>query len=417
MRRSPLLVIFLTVFLDLLGFGIIIPILPYIAERFGASPVVITLLMASYSLMQVIFAPIWGRLSDRIGRRPVILVSLAVSTTGFLLLGLAPNLLLIFTARILAGIGNANISTAQAYIADVTGPEERARGMGLLGMAFGLGFVFGPAVGGYLGSIMIALPAFAAAGLTLIDLVLAAFVLEEPPRHRVGNEAGARRHPLSWGELSRAGSRAGIGRLLVLFFVTTFAFALLESTFALFIEHRWHGPEQGFAEIAAGADRSDAHRAAARQTGALLFAIGLVAAAVQGGLIGRLSRRFGERRLILVGLLLQALGMLAMPLAGSIGMLYPVGALIAVGNGLMTPSLQSLLSKLAPADEQGSTLGLGQSLSSLARVVGPLTGGALFQFVGMGAPFSVGGWVLVVAVFYALRIGRESRGTRAASEA
>src|SRR5688572_16346683 len=187
MRRSPLFVIFFTVFLDLLGFGLIIPILPYYAERFGATPSVITLIMASYSLMQFLFAPVWGRLSDRVGRRPIILMSLAVSTTGYLLLGFASSLTHVFLARILAGIGNANLPTAQAYIADVTRPEERARGMGLVGMAFGLGFVFGPAFGGFLGSLWIPLPAFVAAGLTALDLALAAVVLREPARRALGH--------------------------------------------------------------------------------------------------------------------------------------------------------------------------------------------------------------------------------------
>jgi MFS family permease len=408
MRRSPLAVIFLTVFLDLFGFGIIIPILPYIAERYGATPIVVTVLMASYSLMQVLFAPLWGKLSDRVGRRPIILSSLGVSTVGFLLLGLSDSLVLVFAARILAGIGNANIGTAQAYVADVTGPEQRARGMGLIGMAFGLGFVFGPAVGGFLGGIAIPLPAYAAAALTALDLLLALVILHEPGRHRTGDEAGGRRHPLALGALLAAARRPGIGRLLVLFFVATFAFAIMESIFALFIEHRW------FATAMATAPEL-AHRAAARQTGALLFTVGIVAAVVQGGLIGRLSRLFGERRLVISGMAIQAVGFVLMPMAGRLGLLYPIGGLMAVGNGLMQPSLQSLLSRRTTADRQGSTLGLGQSLSSLARVVGPLAGGVLFQYAGIGSPLVAAGAVMAVATLIALGLGRDPVAADAAA--
>jgi MFS family permease len=407
MRSKPLLVIFFTVFLDLLGFGIIIPILPYYAERFGASPALITLLMASYSLMQFLFAPVWGRLSDRLGRRPIILLSLAVSTGGYVLLGLASSLTLVFVARILAGIGNANIPTAQAYVADVTKPEERARGMGLVGMAFGLGFVFGPALGGLLGGIAMHLPAFAAAALTALDLLLAIIILREP-RERGLSQAGQRGLGANVRAFIVAIERPNMAILFALFFLATFAFAQLESTFSLYIEHRFTlhqsvlGPPAPVA-ISTPHD-GDTQRAAARATGGALFVVGIVSAIVQGGLIGRLARRFGEEPLVKTGLLLLALGLAIFPLAPTIALLYPACVVIAAGSGILGPSLQSLLSRNAPADEQGGTLGLGQSLASLARVLGPVLGGNLFEHVGLGAPYWIGGLLMLGAATLTLRL-------------
>lgn len=402
MRRSPLFVIFLTVFLDLLGFGLIIPILPYYAERFGASPSVITLIMASYSLMQFLFAPVWGRLSDRIGRRPIILMSLTMSTIGYALLGFASSLTHVFAARILAGIGNANLPTAQAYVADVTRPEERARGMGLVGMAFGLGFVFGPAFGGFLGSVAIALPAFVAAGLTAFDVILAAFVLKEPERRDVGHG----RLPLRLSTLIEASRRPNIGLLLALFFFATFAFAQLESTFSLYIEHRFtlnEAPASG--SNTHGVAIPDAtHQSAARATGAALAVVGIVSAIVQGGLIGKLTRRYGEKRLARVGLLLLAVGMAALPGAPTLPLLFPICAVVAVGSALLHPSLAALLSRSAGAHEQGSILGLGQSLSSLARVAGPMLSGVLFQHVGLGAPYWTGGALMLFSALLSLNL-------------
>jgi MFS transporter, DHA1 family, tetracycline resistance protein len=402
MRRSPLFVIFLTVFLDLLGFGLIIPILPYYAERFGATPSVITLIMASYSLMQFLFAPLWGRLSDRIGRRPIILLSLAVSTVGYTLLGFAGSLTHVFAARILAGIGNANLPTAQAYVADVTKPEERARGMGLVGMAFGLGFVFGPAFGGFLGSVWIPLPAFLAAGLTAIDLVLAAFVLKEPERHAKGQGRPA----LSLSALIEASRRPNIGLLLALFFFATFAFAQLESTFSLYIEHRFTLREAAShgAVTTGGAIPDATHQSAARATCEALAVIGIVSAAIQGGLIGKLSRRFGEKGLARAGLFLLACGLALFPGAPTLRLLFPICAVIAVGSALLHPSLAALLSRSAGAHEQGQTLGLGQSLSSLARVMGPMLGGLLFQHVGLGAPYWTGSALMLLSLFLSLNL-------------
>jgi MFS family permease len=402
MRRSPLFVIFLTVFLDLLGFGLIIPILPYYAERFGASPSVITLIMASYSLMQFLFAPLWGRLSDRIGRRPIILLSLLVSTIGYTLLGFAGSLAHVFAARILAGIGNANLPTAQAYVADVTRPEERARGMGLVGMAFGLGFVFGPAFGGFLGSVWIPLPAFVAAGLTAFDLFLAALVLKEPERHSTGHG----RQPFHMKELIAASRRPNIGLLLGLFFLATFAFAQLESTFSLYIEHRFTLSEPAIqGSVQNGKAIADTtHQAAARATGAALAVIGIVSAVIQGGLIGRLSRRFGEKFLARAGLLLLAIGLAIFPGAPTLRLLFPICAVIAVGSALLHPSLVTLLSRSAGAHEQGGILGLGQSLSSLARVLGPMLGGMLFQHVGLGAPYWTGAALMLLAALLSLNL-------------
>ena len=381
--------IFLTVFIDLLGFGLVMPLLPRYAASMHATPMQIGLLGAAYSGMQFIFVPVWGRLSDRVGRRPVLLGSIVATIGSMLILGFAGSLVWLFIARIFGGIATANIATAQAYIADTTTRETRARGMGLIGMAFGLGFILGPFFGGILSSFSLGLPAKVAAALGVINLVWAWRVLPESlsPAVRARN-AGQRsgfRLGLDLDLLRKTMTIPGLGITIVLFFVVVSSFSNLEQTFSLYCNDEFHLD--------------------ARQTGYLLGVVGLVGAVVQGGLIGRLNKRFGEIRLIRTGTALQGVGMVMIALAAGhrLGALYGAIVVLAFGNGLTNPSLSSLASKRAPAEMQGGALGVMQSMGALARVIGPTWGGFVYG-IGHRAPYVTaalglaGAWVLAMSL-------------------
>jgi len=356
MKRSPLVVIFTTVFIDLVGFGIVIPVLPFYAEgsRFGATPRTVGLLFASYSVMQLIFAPILGRLSDKHGRRPVLLVSIIGTGIGFLILGFATTLWMLFVGRILDGITGGNISTAQAYIADITTKEDRAKGMGLIGAAFGLGFVFGPAIGGILSHWGIAVPFLFAAALCFANALLLYFTLPETvtPDHPARNSAAGGR---GLAQLIKSLQDPQLGYVLMIYFLFIVAFSIMTTSFSLFTMFRF------------GYD--------AQHTGYLFAYVGILAVIVQGGLIGRLVKRFGELWLVIVGAFLFAGSLFAVPFvgpeAGGLLALLIGGGLFSIGNSLSAPSLTSLASKSVGAGEQGSVLGVTQSVASLARAVGP----------------------------------------------
>lgn len=371
--------IWLTVFIDLVGFGIIIPILPLYAERQGATPFQIGALLASYSLMQFIFAPILGSLSDRVGRKPVLALSLLGTAVASVTLGLAsslPNgLWLLFVARTIDGITGANLSTAQAYVADVTTPEKRAKGLGLLGMAFGLGFVLGPAIGGTLASVDIALPFYFVAALALGNSILMLFRLPEPKQH----QSFAVHAKSRFSRVADAMRSPATRLLLIITLLGTLAFAMMESTLALLLKDRF-----GYGEAEAG----------------YVFAfIGVVIAAVQGGLISRLVARFGERPLLVAGsaILAIALALLGAPLPASLAILLVSVSLLAAGSGVQTPALSSLVSRHAPSAAQGTSLGINQSMSALGRIVGPLAGGFCYS-VGHPVPYYVGAGLMAVVV-------------------
>ena len=355
MKRSPLLVIFITVFIDLVGFGIVIPVLPFYAEgtKFGATPSQVGLLFASYSVMQLVFAPVLGRLSDKYGRRPVLLVSLLGTALGFLILGFATTLWMLFVGRIIDGISGGNISTAQAYIADVTTKENRAKGMGLIGAAFGLGFVFGPAIGGILSRWGINVPFMFAGGLAFANAILLFFALPETvtPDHPARVSAASGR---GWSQLFAALREPALATVLTIYFLGIVAFSIMTASFSLFMMFRL------------GYD--------AFHNGWVFAFVGVISAIIQGGLIGRLVKKFGEPPLVIAGAVLFTASLVVVPLVkpstGLITILV-IGAATSIGQALSAPTLSSLASKSASAAEQGSVLGVMQSVASLARAVGP----------------------------------------------
>ncbi|MGA8399027.1 MAG: MFS transporter [Stellaceae bacterium] len=370
-------VLFLIVLIDLIGFGLVIPLLPFYGERFSASPQEVTVLMATYSLAQMLTAPVWGRLSDRVGRRPVLMISMAAAALAYLWLGLADAMWMLFAARALGGACAGNIAAANAYIADVTTPENRARGMGMIGAAFGLGFIIGPALGGVVAGNNLATadlrsPGLIACGLSLVAFLGVLFVLKESlaqgraPRPRKGRIAALR----------DALARKTLARLLLIFFLAILAFGGMEAVFALWAmaQFGW-GPEQ---------------------IGYIFSYVGVLSALMQGGLIGRLTTRFGEEKLLVSGLSLIALGLVAIPLAHDLAMVIVAASFLALGMGAMQPSLNSLISRRSGVEEQGEVMGVAQSIASLSRVLGPLLAGALFAGLGRDAPF-LAGMALVVA--------------------
>ncbi|HEY9404312.1 MAG TPA: MFS transporter [Pyrinomonadaceae bacterium] len=354
MKRSPLLVIFVTVFIDLVGFGIVIPVLPYYVEgtKFNATPRTVGILFASYSVMQLIFSPVLGRLSDRYGRRPILFFSLLGTSLGFFILGFATTLWMLFLGRIIDGITGGNISTAQAYIADITTPENRAKSMGLIGAAFGLGFTFGPAIGGILSQWGIGVPFFFAGGLALANAILLYFTLPETvtPDHPARVSAATGR----WSQLADAVRQPRLAYVLAIYFLFVVAFSIMTTAFALFTMYRF------------GYD--------AEHNGYFFMYVGIIGALIQGGLIGRLVKTFGEMPLVIAGALLFTASLFVMPLTGpqtGLGLLLLVGGAFAIGNSLATPSLQTLASRSAGRGEQGGVLGVTQSVASLARTIGP----------------------------------------------
>jgi DHA1 family tetracycline resistance protein-like MFS transporter len=380
---SPLVIIFVTVFIDLLGFGIIIPLLPFYAESFGATALAIGLLGTSFSLMQFLFSPIWGRWSDRIGRKPIILIGLLGSCLSYVTMALATSLTLLFVARIVGGIAGANIPTAQAYIADITTPEDRARGMGLVGAAFGLGFIFGPAIGGLLSRFSPETPMWFAAALCFANFVAAWFLL---PESRVVNAATKTMGRME--AFRHAMGNPTLLLILALYFIVTMAFSAFEATFALFTEARF-----GYTAASIG----------------LLFTfIGFIIALIQGVLIARVVKRVGERKIIPIAIAAIAISIGLLPFVWSVPTLLVALGLLAMGMGFNNPSLSSMVSKLSHEDDQGGTLGLASSLSSLGRVVGPAWGGYMYDAFGMTTPYLSAAGLMFVACLVSL-VGLRSR--------
>ncbi|MBS1260764.1 MAG: Tetracycline resistance protein, class C [Calditrichaeota bacterium] len=381
MQRSPLAIILSTVFIALIGFGIVIPLMPVYGERFGASGFEVGALVMTYSLMQFLLAPIAGRISDRIGRRPVLISALFLTSGSYVLFGLADSLPMLFASRLLAGVGGADITVAQAYIADVTPPHKRARGMGLFGAAFGVGFVIGPSLTALTFELHEGLPSFIAAGLAGATAIWALFMLPEPERHAERRSRTLK--PGAW--LTKV-----VGVLMSFQFVTVFTQALLQSMLVLFTVERLGWNE--------------------KNNGLFLSMIGGISALIQGGLIGRLAAKFGERNLARVGLLLMGLGMFAFSRVGPLAYLYAGGVINAIGFALTLPSLSSLASREAPPGRQGRVLGSFQSMGSLARIFGPLAGGLLYDLLNPNAPFAIGAVIATAASVMAIAFLRGPGG-------
>ncbi|MDQ3283162.1 MAG: MFS transporter [Acidobacteriota bacterium] len=384
MRRSSLFVLFLTVFIDLIGFGMVIPFLSYYAREYGASGIAVGAVVGIYSIMQFFFAPVWGRLSDRIGRRPVLLISLAASTSGYLLFAFSRSLAVLFASRIIAGAGGANIGTAQAYIADSTTSENRAKGMGLIGAAFGMGFILGPPMSGILSAIGKhhgmpgnLLPGLVAAGLSFTAFLVALSVLPESkpanlaPRSAVPPQFDRR----IWREIFASGTLAS---LMTALFLTLLAVAGMEVSVTIHGRDRFNFQQLDMAWF-------------------FLF-MGLIVASIQGGLIGRVVKAMGEKRVIVVGASSFALGFALVPSIWRVPLLYAVAFFIAIGQGLCYPSLTSLISKVAPESERGSILGLATSVGSLARFLGPIVSGFLYDRARAAGAFYGGAVVMLIAL-------------------
>ena len=413
MKKPSVLIIFLTVFIDLVGFGIVVPLVPVYSRHFGAHGLVIGVIIASFSAMQFVFSPIWGRLSDNYGRRPILLLSTAGAAGSYVLFALSSgmdnHLLAIWcmvASRAFAGICGGNITVAQAYIADITPPEQRSRRMGLIGMAFGLGFIFGPAIGGlslkHLGNTG---PGWCAAALCAANFLLALFILPES-RQAASQPVTPRPHLHQWVHTL---SQPKIGLLVVVFFLATFCFSCFESTLPLIVSDNFHLNIQR--------DETSA------STVAYLFVFcGLIGALVQGGAIGRMVKRFGEPKLIGLSLLLTSVSLALLPFIGSSaqlswGVLFRsegrawlamLGALalLSVGSSLTRPPLFGLLSNLTAHDEQGANIGVAQGAGSLARILGPIFATGLLP-VSAPLPYLTCTGILILT---ALLLARSFRG-------
>lgn len=355
---SPILIIFFTILIDMIGFGIVIPILPLCSLHFNATDWQIGILFGSFSLMQLIFAPLLGRWSDRLGRRPILLLSILGTSLSFFIMGLANTLWLLFLGRLIDGASGGNIPTAQAYIADVTPLEKRSGAMGLIGAAFGLGFVIGPAIGGLLGHYSIQLPFYVAAGLALLNGIAIYLFLPESL-----NEAQRKAHPAVSGSMVQnflKVKNGPLGTVMWVSLLSTLAFSLVTALFTLFTAHRlqWNARENGW-----------------------LFAyIGMLGVLIQGGMLRRMVPKVGEKPLIIVGSVFLFISMALLPISSNLIWVVLASTALAIGNSLVTPLISGLASKSADAQSQGIVLGVLQSTASLGRMIGPMVGGFLLQY-------------------------------------
>ncbi len=418
MKKSALATVFLVVVIDLMGFGIVLPLLPFYAQEFMASAVTIGLLYSVYSFMQLIFSPIWGSLSDRIGRRPIMLLSTFGAVIAYIIFGLAETLFVLFLSRIIAGVMGGSISTAQAYIADVTTTADRAKGMGLIGAAFGIGFVVGPATAtllihesfhnfiaglglveaaDWMRANQYALPGFFAAFLSFCSFLMVWFRLEETVDTTKKRPSGLRRpsvfSPTFWRRLADQKGKNARGFLIPLvlgFFLLSFGESSLYSAFPLFAE----------AELSMSAE----------DVGIQFFYIGIIVVIVQGFLIKPLTNRFREEKLFVVGNVLMVIGLALIPLATSMLTLALFLGLMALGKSLNTPTITSLISQEADEESVGAVMGTAQGLSGLGRMIGPTWGGALFA-IWFGIPFAATALLVSITIWIGWRLVVKSVGS------
>lgn len=379
-KNSSLFTIFLIVFVDLLGFGIVLPLLPYIAEQFKASPLTIGLLGGTYSLFQLISGPILGKLSDRYGRRKLLAISQFGSAIGYALLGFANALPLLFLSRIIDGITGGNISIAQAYIADITTKENRAKGMGIIGAAFGLGFIFGPAIGGFLARFNYSYPAYFAMIVSLITVALTLFTL--PETVAVDERKESPKTKFSLASFIKVVQSPHVGYLIVTFLLLNSAFSIMQGTFALWTEQRFHfGPEQN---------------------GYIFAFVGIMAVFSQLKLLPFLVKRFHEKKLLNYSTVFFAIGFVLIPLVPNPWFLMVTQTLIVIGNSMSNPSIQALASEHVAKEEYGEAMGVLQSAGSFGRIIGPVLGGYLFGAFGIDSPFYFAAGVIGLMALYLL---------------
>jgi len=405
-RKPSLLVVFLTVFIDLIGFGIVVPLVPIYSKHYGAGGFVIGAIIASFSAMQFVFSPIWGRLSDRYGRRPILLISTAGASLSYVLFAVGSGfenhtaaLWALLVSRVFAGACGGNITVAQAYIADITPPENRSKRMGLIGMAFGLGFIFGPALSGialhFFGATG---PGWTAAALCAANFILAFCILAESLKPE-SSQATRRPHFAQWGHTL---AQPKIGLLILIFFLATFAFSCFESTLPLLVSDNFN--------LGIAVDETKP----ATTVISLFVFCGLIGAFIQGGAIGRLVKMFGEPRLISLSLFLTGISLILLPFIKGDGQLKWLAvlhgtdgqwikmllalALLAVGSALTRPPLFGMLSNLAPANEQGATIGVAQSAGAMARILGPLFAATLYLRIAPLPYVFCGGLAIVAAL-------------------
>lgn len=380
--RSPLILMALTIFLDFAGFGLIIPLLPFWAKGLGATSFEVGLLIAVYALAQFLFTPLLGRLSDEHGRRPVILASLGIECLGYVLAALAGSFPLLLLARFIGGLGASNLGSAQAVVADVTPPDRRAKGMGLIGAAIGLGFFVGPAVGGALSAFGLNVPFWVALAVALANALLVWRLLPEthpsgsrPAKASLAVRRNALWLPASWGHLR---SQPVLARLVTTNLLYTLAFSGMEAIFPLLTLRLlgWGATANGY----------------------VFTYVGVLVVVMQGGLVARLVARLGERRVLIAGLAFLALGLAALPLGGNVAILLFALALVSIGDGAVTPVVSTLLSFAASERAQGEVLGVAQGAAGLGRILGPLLAGVLFARFGAGAPFLTQGLLVIVAL-------------------
>lgn len=384
-------VLFAVIAVELVGFGIVVPVLPYWARTFGATGSELGYVISVYALAQFLCAPLWGRLSDRIGRRPVMLLTIAGSACSLLLLGFANSLLWLGAARLLSGAFAANVSVATAYVADVCPEHERARWMGMIGASFALGFTLGPVIGGSFGMMGYPVPMFVAAGLSAANLIAAALLLREPRKAQATQaaDAGAQAAGAARGGRFADLRDGAMLRICAVYLLFSLAVTQLESMFQLYVMERfsWN----------------------VAQAAALLFVMAIFMGGIQGGAMKRISARWSERGLVLWGALVMALGFALFTLPAGIALLLPL-LLLAAGRGVSQPSLMSLASLQAAAHRRGETMGAFQSSASLARIVGPTLGGKLYDYAAPGAPFWLAGALMLAVFAFSLRLPRGAGG-------
>lgn len=379
-NKSSLALIFLTVFIDLLGFGILIPILPAFAKKvLLVDETAIGIVIAIYSFTQFLFNPLLGRLSDKYGRKPIIVICLLINAVGYIIFSFTASFIVLLLSRIVAGVGGSSIAVAQAYIADVTTKENRSRGMGLIGSAFGLGFVFGPLIGGLLSSYGYMITGFASAGFSLLAFILTWIFLPESNLNR--NAAGtSERKFFDVQAFVNVFSKPDRAILITLFFVLTFSVANIYGTYALLGIQVY-----GFTDL---------------ENGYMFGILGLASAIVQGGLIGRVNKLLSKKNILRIGSFLGAVALALIPFGGNFLGLALITILLVLGTGIFQPTVLSLISEVTPDDEQGVTLGVNQSVSAMARVFGPLWGGFAFEFLGYPFPFLTGS-LFILLIFIA----------------